>query len=270
MFDKWHLWQFWENQTPSKWSIPDFVDIFGADQIQAWQIISLPKWGSFFAKSTCLTNKTKIGNCSTQLILYTVGVDPPVWHCGLSHEAGISSRAWGTKPYNDTSLLIVYLVRKKMLKIYDGFKLMMISQTLYLKSKKFNSPGRWRFPKPGRDGDPKRHLGRDLTTGDLNNALNKDYKCESILGEPWKWKWQFCKLCKLFLRLSKLGWRPKTSSFLNIANCQVKSIGMEAFEKVWSINSDMSVYLRPDCELEPGDVERWVRCCLIGMLFIVY
>ena len=32
---------------------------------------------------------------------------------------------------------------------------------------------------------------------------------------------------------------------------------MEAFEKVWSINSDMSVYLRPDCELEPGDVERW-------------
>ena len=43
---------------------------------------------------------------------------------------------------------------------------------------------------------------------------------------------------------------------VNIANCQVKSIGMEAFEKVWSINSDMSVYLRPDCELEPGDVER--------------
>merc|ERR1719312_2172417 len=40
---------------------------------------------------------------------------------------------------------------------------------------------------------------------------------------------------------------------------QVKSIGMEAFEKVWSINSDMSVYLRPDCELEPGDVERMTK-----------
>ena len=50
-----------------------------------------------------------------------------------------------------------------------------------------------------------------------------------------------------------------SDTLVNIANYQVKSIGMEAFEKVWSINSDMSVYLRPDCELEPGDVERWVR-----------
>merc|ERR1712130_805239 len=40
---------------------------------------------------------------------------------------------------------------------------------------------------------------------------------------------------------------------------QVKSIGMEAFEKVWSVNSDMSVYLRSDCELEPGDVERMTK-----------
>ena len=60
------------------------------------------------------------------------------------------------------------------------------------------------------------------------------YQSKSIWGEIWKLRrWEFCKLFH-----------------------KVKSIGMEAFEKVWSVNSDMSVYLRSDCELEPGDVER--------------
>jgi hypothetical protein len=41
---------------------------------------------------------------------------------------------------------------------------------------------------------------------------------------------------------------------------------MEAFERVWSVNSDMSVYISADCQgVEPGDVERMttrVRGCV--------
>lgn len=44
-----------------------------------------------------------------------------------------------------------------------------------------NCSGRWRFPKPGRDSDPQRHLGGDIAAGGINNAFNKSYKCKNQL-----------------------------------------------------------------------------------------
>jgi len=40
---------------------------------------------------------------------------------------------------------------------------------------------------------------------------------------------------------------------------QVRGVGLEAFERMWALNSDMAVYLGPDCVMEPGDVERMTR-----------
>lgn len=41
---------------------------------------------------------------------------------------------------------------------------------------------------------------------------------------------------------------------------EVTAVGMEAFEKVWNLNSDMSVYISPDCQvLEQSDVERMTK-----------
>ena len=67
-----------------------------------------------------------------------------------------------------------------MFKINDDFKLMKISQILYLweeRSNTKNSAGRRRFPKPGGDGDPQRHLGGDIAAGEVINALNRNYNC---------------------------------------------------------------------------------------------
>lgn len=46
----------------------------------------------------------------------------------------------------------------------------------------------------------------------------------------------------------------------SVVSKQITAIGMEAFEKVWAINSDMSVYVSPDCQgVDPADIKRMTK-----------